>query len=51
MKNYILGYLISGIILGGSVLLAYSDNSAWPWFLAVGCFLFSTTIGAEIKKT
>ena len=50
MKNYILGYLISGITLGGSVGLAYSNIAAWPWFLGVGTFLFFTTIGAEIKK-
>jgi len=48
--GYSMGYLISTITICASTYLAYSDAPAWPWFLAVGFFMFSTTVGAEIRK-
>jgi len=48
--GYSMGYLISTMTIAAACYLAYSDASAWPWFLIVGFFAFSTTIGAEIRK-
>ena len=48
--GYSMGYLISTITILASAYLAYSGASAWPWFLIVGFFTFSTTVGAEIRK-
>ena len=52
MENmgYSMGYLISTITICASTYLAYSGASAWPWFLVVGFLVFSTTVGAEIRK-